>query len=132
MSKRRKHLMYRWRDGSAVGAVGQSPGAELVLATWCGKDLSRSELAELLWEWQENVCSNEMVFRYVLGRPAWVCPSHNGDDDLYKFYYRFIERPTPALQTTPKFNLGKAIKASLDGSCLDLVWDRGEWKVRQI
>lgn len=79
------------------------------------------------------VCERRMLFRYVLGRPAWVCLAHSGDDDSYPYYYRFIERPTPKMQTVPTFDLFSAIRASLDGASLDLRWDdrRGEWAVQE-
>lgn len=74
-------------------------------------------------------CGGSMHFRYVYGRPAWVCFAHPGDDPSYPYAYFFVERPPAKLNREPAFDLWREIGAALEGQISDLEFDRGEWKI---
>lgn len=79
-------------------------------------------------------CSKLMAFRYVDGRPAWVCFGHGEIEDggrAKRPYHRFIERPPAKLNQEPSFNLWEEIGHAIAGRQADLVFDDGRWQVRR-
>lgn len=74
-------------------------------------------------------CGQRMTFRYVHGRPAWICPKHAGNDETYPYHYQFIPRPRPKLTLEPAFDLWAEIGRALEGKSRDLVFDEGKWRL---
>lgn len=74
-------------------------------------------------------CGQRMTFRYVHGRPAWICLKHAGADETYPYHYQFIPRPRPKLTQEPTFDLWAEIGRALEGKSRDLVFDEGKWRL---
>lgn len=78
-------------------------------------------------EGYEYYCPKLMHFRYVHGRPAWVCFDHTGYDTDYRGHYVPIQRPTPKMvASVPNFNVWQEIGAAIEGRQRDLCWMDGE------
>lgn len=87
-------------------------------------------VVQIPWELWHHECGRAMVFRYVQGRPAWVCMAHdNAADGSYPYYFKHIPRPPAKLAQLPEFNLWKEIGLALEGVQRDLVFDRGAWRL---
>lgn len=106
-------------------------GAELVgIDVSAIGDPTRSPVVRIPWELWHHPCGRRMIFRYVNGRPAWVCLAHDSDASPdYPYHYRPISRPPAKLAQLPEFNLWKEIGLALEGVQRDLVFDRGAWRL---
>lgn len=104
-----------------------------VRATVGPEGIGRPEVVpaiQIPWELWHHKCGERMIFRYVNGRPAWVCIKHDSDAcPDYKYHYRLIHRPPAKLSQLAEFDLYKEIGRALEGHSRDLVFDRGAWRL---